>query len=173
MFSFQNLYLPLSLRCFLTARRINWMNVVSLLLCRALQYSSGVLIAHTSLNGTARWLAKVRPPRARCGVHSTITTTRSVTCHRSSKREGGIKWTPTLTLSCTSTCAGILRHVCTCIWFNVFQSGPNFIELMKQTIVLNCFSLSKNKPETSHKCNIWDGILAGNLVLASMILLGV
>ena len=49
--------------------------------------------------------------------------------------------------------------------------GLNFIELLKQRIVLNMFLLSKNKQDTSHKLYMGFGSLAGNLIPVSIILM--
>ncbi len=50
-------------------------------------------------------------------------------------------------------------------------TGPNFIELLKQKIMLNNFLLSRNEQDTSHKLYTGHGSLAGNLILVSKILL--
>ena len=57
------------------------------------------------------------------------------------------------------------------VWFAV-TPGPNFIELLKQNMLLNKFLLSRREHDTSHnfgKCDMifWDG----NPVLVSRILL--
>ena len=40
----------------------------------------------------------------------------------------------------------------------------------KQTMLLNKFMLSRNAQDTSHKLNIWNGSLAGNLIMLSIIM---
>ena len=47
--------------------------------------------------------------------------------------------------------------------------GPNFIELLKQKILLNNFLLSRNEQDTSHKLFMLHSIFAGNPVLISII----
>ena len=43
--------------------------------------------------------------------------------------------------------------------------GHNFIELLKQKILLNNFQLSRNEKDTSHKLYTWHGTLVGNLIV--------
>ena len=49
-------------------------------------------------------------------------------------------------------------------------TGPNFIELLKQRILLDNFLLSSNEQDTSHNLSIWHGSLAGSLILVSTFL---
>ena len=50
---------------------------------------------------------------------------------------------------------------------------PNFIELLlkAETIAQYFFCFSKNEQDTSHNLHMWQGSLAGNLILLSIILL--
>ena len=48
---------------------------------------------------------------------------------------------------------------------------PTLIELLKQSMLLYIFLLSRNVLDTSHKLYVSHGILAGNLNLVSIVLL--
>ena len=50
-------------------------------------------------------------------------------------------------------------------------SGPIFIELLKQKILLSNFQLSSNEQDTSHKLYMRHVSLTGNLILVSVVLL--
>ena len=49
--------------------------------------------------------------------------------------------------------------------------GPNFIELLKQKLVLVTLLLSRKEHDTSHKLYMYHGSLTGNLILVSINLL--
>ena len=48
-------------------------------------------------------------------------------------------------------------------------SSSNFIELLKQRIVLNISLLSNNEQDTSHKWCVWNSTLVGYLIVLSII----
>ena len=55
------------------------------------------------------------------------------------------------------------------VYIQRVNPGPNFIELLIQTILLNKFLLSKTWQGTHYRLFMQNGILAGNHILLSII----